>query len=106
MADQDVLEFQPNNTALESYVKEEKYTKQKTGTVFYEKYRKRHFFSHQRKLWPRKTTTATFILAQSWPFDHFSSNLDTYQNRIKKSRRSKFNKFYSISTHLLKIFKR
>ena len=53
MADQDVLEFQPNNTALESYVKEEKYTKQKTGTVFYEKYRKRHFFSHQRNLWPR-----------------------------------------------------
>ena len=43
MADQDVLEFQPNNTALESYVKEEKYTKQKTGTVFYKKYRKIHF---------------------------------------------------------------
>ena len=34
MADQDVLEFQPNNTALESYVKEEKYTKQKQEPFF------------------------------------------------------------------------
>ena len=74
MADQDVLEFQPNNTALESYVKEEKYTKQKTGTVFYEKYRKRHFFSHQRNLWPRKSEKSVnrhFHLGSKlaiWPF--------------------------------------